>query len=291
MRTYLSNLRPHCENFAHNMYSFLSGEPLSEGSNNGVNVQSEQRDQHGAALCCKFTTSGISEKVIDGVAVQHVERRMVQCAEHSDFTWCNTNNHRDTDEFRKLSGRGDDWYVDGIEQTRMERWAGALADLCGERMRDAITFTVTPELQQIFFKPAAGLAAVGARAARLLREEAEDLATEVQSSCDFPAPPVGGWFVRTSACSPKDAFRDGGAVPHHSLVDALLALLASDRIHKAMRAYNENVVVYLLPFDSSVTTERELRVFVHEREVTAMSTIAPNRLVSLPGWITKNSQL
>merc|ERR1712137_771627 len=116
--------------------------------------------------------------------------------------------------------------------------AAALADLCGERLVGGRVLTISASQQRRYFKPAAQLAKQGVRARRLLKEEADDLASEVLASFDKPLEtPASGWFVRSSACSPKDAFHDGGAGPHQSLVDALLALLASDRIHTSMRGY------------------------------------------------------
>lgn len=154
----------------------------------------------------------------------------------------------------------------------MEKWAAALADLCGERLVGGRVLTISTSQQRRYFKPAAQLAKQGVRARRLLKEEADDLAAELLASFDKPLEtPTMGWFVRSSACSPKDACHDGGAGPHQSLVDVLLALLASDRIHTSMRDYETDITVYLMPFDTTVNTDRELRVFVHERQVTAMS--------------------
>ena len=154
----------------------------------------------------------------------------------------------------------------------MEKWQTVLGDLT---RKPEHVLRITARQQRIYFKPAAQLAKQGVRAKSLLRDEAEDLAGELQESYEAPLEPAPaqGWFVRTSACSPKDALDDGGAGPHHSLVDVVLALLASARVHTSMKDYNgaEDVRVYLIPFDRTVTVERELRVFVHDHQVTAMS--------------------
>jgi len=222
-----------------------------------------------ASACCR---EGVSRCIVDGVAVERVERRMVDGIELSDYTWCNTNNHRDTERYRQLQEQGGCWYTEALEETRMERWSSVLAELCGQRLLDRRTVIITAAQQQRYFKPASQLAMVGARASRLLREEAEDLAAELQSTNEpISHPPTHGWFVRTAACSPKDAFRDGGAGPHRSLSEVLLALLASQRIHKSMRDYSTDTTLYLMPYDPAVTIDRELRVFVHESRVTAMS--------------------
>lgn len=221
--------------------------------------------------CCY---DGVSECIIGKVAVQRVEPRLLDGAELSSYQWCNTNNHRDTDRYVELTAQGGDWYRSTQEETRMEKWAAVLGDLCGNRLLDVCKLIISASQQRRYFKPASQLALVGARASSLLKEEAEDLEEELMASCGKSLePPVGGWFVRTSACSPKDAWHDGGAGPHQSLQKVLLALLASDRIHRSMQAegYDVDTIVYLMPFDAKVSIGRELRVFVHERQVTAMS--------------------
>jgi hypothetical protein len=55
------------------------------------------------------------------------------------------------------------------------------------------------------------------------------------------------------------------------LVGALFALLASERVHTSMRDYGQDALVYLEPFDATVTVDRELRVFVCAGGVSAMS--------------------
>jgi len=154
----------------------------------------------------------------------------------------------------------------------MQKWSSVLGEFCGQRLLYMHTVIISAEQQRRYFKPASQLAMAGARAKRLFADDARDLAEELLSTCaqDLEPPPLG-WFVRTTACSPKDACQDGGAGPHYSLPEALLALLGSERIHRSMRDYNTDAIVYLMPFDPAVTLDRELRVFVHERRITAMS--------------------
>lgn len=154
----------------------------------------------------------------------------------------------------------------------MEKWVHALGDLCGDRIASGHVLTISAHQQNTYFRPAAQLAKQGVRASRLLSDEAEALVVLLQAGCEVPLePPRGGWFVRTSACSPKDAECDGGAGPHHSLAEVVFALLASDRVHRSLKSYDKNEFVYLMPFDNAVSIGRELRVFVHEANVTAVS--------------------
>lgn len=164
------------------------------------------------------------------------------------------------------------WYREQLSETAMQRWAIPLAALCGERLTTARTLTISASQQGRYFRPASEVAFQGVSASRLLKEEAQDLASELEASAgDELVAPAQGWFVRTSSCSPKDAFEDGGVGPHHSLLSVLLSLLASERIHKSMKDYSSDAVVYLIPFDETVTLDRELRVFVFEGNVAAMS--------------------
>jgi hypothetical protein len=198
---------------------------------------------------------------------------MLEGADLSDYAWCNTNNHRDTEAYHQMAGpHFSAWYRERIEETRMDKWASTLGDLCGDRLVRSRVFIITPCQQRQFFQPAAVLASKGVRASRLMREEAEELAAELGLASEeaFVAPP-SGWFVRTSACSPKDAMHDGGAGPHDSLTSVLLALFASERIHKSIKDYCNDMTVYLMPFDVAVNIQRELRVFVCEGSVSAIS--------------------
>jgi len=216
---------------------------------------------------------GISEAIVDGVAVQRVASHKLVGADVSDYQWCNTNNHRDTERYQSLEGPGfRQWYREQLDETSMERWAMPLAALCGERLTACRTLTIGASQQHRYFRPAAQVAFQGVSATRLLKDEAQDLASELEASLEEElVVPAQGWFVRTSACSPKDALEDGGAGPHHALLSVILALLASERIHKSMKDYSQDVVVYLMPFDETVTLQRELRVFVFEGQVAAMS--------------------
>jgi len=154
--------------------------------------------------------------------------------EQSDDTFRNTNNHHDTERYDELQHHGDsDWYQKVMTETRMEKWQSILGDLTRKPHH---VLSITASQQAKYFKPAAQLEKQGARAKTILRDEAEELAGKLQQSHEAPLePPNQGWFVRTSACSNKDAQEDGGAGPHHSLVDVILALLASERVHTSMK--------------------------------------------------------
>jgi hypothetical protein len=135
--------------------------------------------------------------------------------------------------------------------------------------------------QQDYFQPACTVAEAGACAKLMLDEEAKELAALLVGQYDndetvrkLQHPPPQGWLVQTSACSPKDALQDGGAGPHHSLKEVLLALMASDRVHRCIRKQDycgDDITFFLVPFDPAVTVSREVRVFVNHNRVTSMS--------------------
>jgi len=169
----------------------------------------------------------------------------------------------------------------------MDNLFHVLGGLCGDRCRHAVVLNITVQQQQAYFKPASQLAQNGAMAKQLFEDEAKELAKQLvqhqeehepSSTTDNPllSPPSQGWFVRTSACSPKDSFADGVSGPHHSLESAVLSLMASERVHKTIRKFDycgDDMKVYLMPFDPTVHVERGLRVFVHQNKVTAIFTI------------------
>lgn len=221
----------------------------------------------------------ISVCVADGIRVERVNPAVLEDVASIEFSLFNTNNHRDTETYKDLQRRHADsdydWYSNIMAETRMEKWQSALCDLV--RAPEAV-LTITAAQQRKYFKgPVEELAAQCGRAHSLYRDEAEDLAKElIMAALPLQGKPLvplsrNGWFVRTSACSPKDAQDDGGAGPHYSLVSVLLALFASDRVHGTMKGYTTDTKVYLVPFDRDVTVERELRVFVNENNVTAIS--------------------
>ena len=180
---------------------------------------------------------GVSECLEDDVAVQRVESRMLDGIEQSDYSWCNTDNHRDTERYETLQQQqqhgensSNDWYQQTMAETRMEKWASVLGHLLVRQPQHVLS--ISARQQNKYFKPAAKLTKQGVHAKNLLQDEAKELAAELMmqaSSYDDEAfleeSSTQGWFVRTSACSPKDAQEDGGAGPHHSLVDLILPCL------------------------------------------------------------------
>lgn len=243
------------------------------------------------------TKEGILECSHDGILVQRVPSSLLDGSENNDFDWCNTCHHitpfklsffedtprEDDNSFTTIqkiqawetaAARWQAWYSARLSQTKMDQWFPVLGkDLCGDRGRNAVVLEITAEPQQKYFQPASQLAQNCAKT--FFEEEANELATLLlEKYSAAAAPPCQGWFVRTSACSPKDAFQDGGSGPHHSLGEALLALMASERVHRTLRKQNyanNAMTVYLMPFDPEVNVDRELRVFVHENTVRAIS--------------------
>jgi len=160
----------------------------------------------------------------------------------------------------------------------MSQWLPALGHLC--RYQGSTLEVVVPaSILSTFFKPASEFARSGTAVHRVLGEEFEECAVQVASQLPVDGTgivPETGWFVRTTHCSPKDAEQEGGFGPHHSLKAVLMAVAASNRCQKALRVanYKEELTLYLSPFDREVRTSRELRVFVFNWEVTAISQYA-----------------
>ena len=206
------------------------------------------------------------------VEVERVPVSAIEGHELPSFDWCNTNNHEDTG--RQVSNKE---YEERTSRTSMSQWLPALGHLC--RYQGSTLEVVVPaSVLSAFFKPASEFARSGTAVHRVLGEEFEECAVQVSQLLEDGAGkvPEAGWFVRTAHCSPKDAEQEGGFGPHHSLKAVLMAVAASDRCQKALRvaSYQEDLTLYLSPFDPEVSTSRELRVFVSNWEVTAISQYA-----------------
>ena len=220
---------------------------------------------------------GITERIVDGVAIQRVDPKMLEGVDGLNYDWCNTANHRETRLWNEWKEQGIErtMYKSIMDKTRMKRWLPIFQDTSCMRSPHA-SFVITSKQQKKYFESTQirSCAFQCTRAGNLYGEEAEDLANEIKnehSKLSQLEAPKGGWFVRTTACSPKDAQDDNGAGPHRTLKDVLLALFASERVHISMGDYSKDVTVYLFPFDQDVTVERELRVFVYKNKVTAIS--------------------
>jgi len=241
------------------------------------------------------------------IVVQRVPSALLEGSDDDNFDWCNTCNHmteyklgifrhaRSLDDvgnndtvpvwqkiqaWEEAAANWQEYYNGRVAQTQMNEWFPVLGELCGsERYRNTIVLDLSAQHLQQYFQPVSQLAESGGCAKQWYKEEADEFASQLIEQEDalspnrLASPPPQGWFVRTSSCSPKDAFQDGGSGPHHSLQSVLLALMASDRVHKTMRKqnYSSEIKVYLTPFDGGIDVERELRVFVHENKVRAIS--------------------
>ena len=198
--------------------------------------------------------------------------------EKGNPTACNTSNHWETSLGQSLSL--DDYNAE-LALTAMEAWLRPLAHLCSHRGEGVHALRVT--------------------VAQLKADDPERVAREVEAACMPPdaRAPEHGWFVRTSDCSPKDAPAHGGPGPHHFVLYALKACLwgsarcqtaiSNRRVNALLRRKHailtgklprgtqleaddaEAATVFLLPFDPAMATRRELRVFVCEGRVTAIS--------------------
>jgi len=200
------------------------------------------------------------------VCVEHIHPSTVAGSEASYFSVCNTNNH--------ASNLSDTEYSDHISLTDRSVWLPVLGHLCGAN-KDTTEITIPARLVQTYFTPAKQFADAGVAVHRVLGEDFQDCAAallcveEVRTKVT-PVPPPG-WFVCTTSCSPKDVV--GGVGPHYTLHTILMAVAASARCQRSLY-YGEDLTLYLSPYDNTARTSRELRVFVCDFVVTAISQYA-----------------
>lgn len=201
--------------------------------------------------------------------------------------WCNTANHMTADhawaDETVHPWKCQNKYSTAVGATSMCKWFGPLGHLCGPRGKGVVAVPLSNKMAKM--RGADGNVALAA----MLEES-------------YPAlreSPPDGWFVRLSDCSPKDS-PWGGAGPHPTLRGALRSLDASARSQReyarawavmtqkhlatmfpkrertdtpVMACDGEEAMttLYLSPFDKSCDTLRELRCFVHEGRLTAIS--------------------
>ncbi|KAI9148239.1 hypothetical protein HJFPF1_12066 [Paramyrothecium foliicola] len=120
---------------------------------------------------------------------------------------------------------------------------------------------------------------------------AEDLEEEVHPAFRHLEFPPEGLFVRFEDCSPKDGAQTRpGKLSLNSVNEIILRLTTSMRacgaISKALSRGSESVKMFFLPFDLSMKTEKEYRVFCMPKSlaVTAISQYRWHR-----PWIFKHN--
>lgn len=174
-------------------------------------------------------------------------------------------------------------YSTAIGLTSMDKWFEPLRHLCGPRSSDVVAIPLSNKMAKL--RGAEG----NAELAALLESHYPALR----------APPADGWFLRLSDCSPKDS-PWGGAGAHATLRDALHSIDGSVRCQKEIaRAWaimtqkqmatmfpcrkredapllacdgeEAMTTLYLAPFDKSCDTLCELRCFVHDGLLTAIT--------------------
>lgn len=80
------------------------------------------------------------------------------------------------------------------------------------------------------------------------------------------------WFFRFSTNSPKDGEPD---FPVYSEYDVLEKIVTSRRATTALK--NGDNTLYFQPYDDDICPERELRVFIYRRRITAISVYSTER--------------
>lgn len=80
------------------------------------------------------------------------------------------------------------------------------------------------------------------------------------------------WFIRLNESSPKDGIH--GCGPLTSAEQIVTSLVTSGRAHRALRRsyeFNQNNILYIIPWRDDWKEELKFRVFVHNSHVTAIS--------------------
>ena len=108
---------------------------------------------------------------------------------------------------------------------------------------------------------------------RIPTDDLEDLVTLLSGQFP-PTVPRYGWFVRLDAVSTKDSIRSEQSIK--TTIDIIYALATSRRALAALDDV-ESANLYLLPWDPTMTSKREFRVFCppcNEIKITAISQYA-----------------
>lgn len=77
------------------------------------------------------------------------------------------------------------------------------------------------------------------------------------------------WFVRTDGCSPKDGVYNCGPFASSDAVEIIKSIVTSKRVHTSLEYGDDKI--YLVPWKQNWSVDKEFRVFVHNRKVTAIS--------------------
>lgn len=158
-------------------------------------------------------------------------------------------------------------YDTEIARTNLTRYA----DLISYPVSHTYTFT-TSEVTTILSWIDTGI--ICGKSSNLFKEDLEPIIDRMQKVWIS-----GDWFVRFDTCSPKDGI---GTLPIRSAKQMMDMIITSKRSRTALQG--GYTTLYFVRFDPTWDPSRELRVFIHNRQITAISQYSPYQLSSFSTW-------
>ncbi|MCJ1386995.1 hypothetical protein MMC17_010124 [Xylographa soralifera] len=144
-----------------------------------------------------------------------------------------------------------------LEPTYYGPWLPLITSTAGRGIQDVDVLDINSHCASVLLDASKAAIVTGRVPDSELEELTDHFQKLVQSTC-----PEEGWFLRLEGASPKDGI--GGMRPKHTLMEILLTLTTSLRASTAIKYQLDNkqlIRLYLVPFNKSMDTSREFRVF------------------------------
>ncbi|MCJ1395825.1 hypothetical protein MMC18_008711 [Xylographa bjoerkii] len=144
-----------------------------------------------------------------------------------------------------------------FESTYYGPWLPLIATTAGRDIHDVVVLDINNHYANVLVYASKSAIVTG----RILGSELEELTDYLQKLVPTTCPEEG-WFLRLEGVSPKDGV--GGMRPKHTLMEILLTLTTSLRASTAIKYQLDNqqpIRLYLIPFNKSMETSREFRIF------------------------------
>ena len=144
-----------------------------------------------------------------------------------------------------------------FEPTYYGAWLPLIIRTAGRVIGEVCVLDINNHLAGVLLNASKAAIVTGRIPGSELEELTDHFQGSIPSSC-----PEEGWFLRLEGVSAKDGV--DGMRPKYSLMDILLTLTTSLRASTAMRHQLDKlqpIQLYLLPFNKSMDTSREFRVF------------------------------
>ncbi len=178
----------------------------------------------------------------------------------------NSNNHW-------IGGVPPEDYGEVINVGNTHRWVDLF-----HRSSNYQTFTIDNPSDLVWIKQASELGSQTGRFSSLYREELDDFVHQHSGKDDsigkiFNKNPDTGespmYFIRTENVSLK--YGQHGAGPYRCLREVMESLTTCIHGHRPVLPHTESIKVYVLPWLPTLKLSHEYRVFVHQRQITAIS--------------------